>query len=103
MLPVAIIDWDGTAPGTRLSNLADFLWAFVHPGMYGEADPAARMLRVAVDAYGWSGGGLVDAMLTAVRDFQTIVAGDAGAMKWGAEELAYMERNADVFRAALDG
>jgi hypothetical protein len=38
-----------------------------------------------------------------VRDFQTIVAGDAGAIKCGAEELAYMERNADVFRAALDG
>jgi hypothetical protein len=61
------------------------------------------MLQVTVDAYGWSGGGLVDAMLTVVRDFQTIVAGDAGAIKCGAEELAYMERNADVFRAALDG
>jgi hypothetical protein len=60
------------------------------------------MLRVAVDAYGWSGGGLVDAMLTATRDFQTIVAGDPGAMRWGAEELACMERNADLFRAALD-
>jgi hypothetical protein len=101
MIPIAIIDWDGTAPGTRLSNLADFLWAFVHPGLYGEGDAAADMLRVAVDAYDWSGAGLVDAMMTVVRDFQTIVAGDPGATKWGAEELAYMERNADVFRAAL--
>lgn len=103
MIPVAIIDWDGTAPGTRLSNFAAFLWAFVHPGMYGEGNAAGDMLRVAVDAYGWSGDGLVDAMLTVVRDFQTVVAGDPGAMKWGAEELAYMDRNAEVFRAALDG
>jgi hypothetical protein len=102
MVPVAIIDWDGTAPGTRLRNLADFLWAFVHPGVYGEGDPATRKLRVAVDAYGWSGDGLVDSMLAVVRDFQDVVLGDPGAMAWGAEELAYMERNADAFRAALE-
>jgi hypothetical protein len=60
------------------------------------------MLRVATDAYGWSGGGLVDSMLAGVRDFQDIVLGDPGAMKWAAEEFAYMERNADLFRAALE-
>jgi hypothetical protein len=31
LVPVAIIDWDGTQPGTKLANFADFLWAFVHP------------------------------------------------------------------------
>ncbi len=31
MRPVAIIDWDGTVPGPRRANLAEFLWAFVHP------------------------------------------------------------------------
>jgi hypothetical protein len=36
MLPVAIIDWDGTCPGTRVANFGEFLWAFVHPAMYGE-------------------------------------------------------------------
>lgn len=84
MIPVAIIDWDGTRPGTRVANLAAFLWAFVHPAVYGEGEPAAHMLRVAADAYGWSGsrGGLVDAMLSEVRDFQGIVAGDLGAMDW---------------------
>jgi hypothetical protein len=103
MIPVAIIDWDGTRPGTRLSNFGDFLWAFVHPAVYGEGEPAAHMLRVASDAYGWSGGGLVEAMLATVRHFQTVVEGDQGAMDWGAAELAYMERNADLFRAYLAG
>ncbi len=70
MIPVAIIDWDGTRPGTRLSNFAEFLWAFVHPAVYGDGEPAARILRVAADAYGWSGPGLVNAMLTTVRNFQ---------------------------------
>ena len=102
MVPIAIIDWDGTRPGSTLENFAQFLWAFVHPGVYGEGESAARMLRVAVDAYAWSGQGLVDAMLEEVQAFQDVVAGDPGAEDWGAGELAYMERNADVFRAYLD-
>jgi hypothetical protein len=103
MIPVAIIDRDGTHPGTRVANFAAFLWAFVHPAMYGEGEPAARMLCAAADAYGWSGSaaGLVAAMLTEVRDFQAIVDGDQGAMDWAAAELAYLERNADLFRARL--
>ena len=101
MVPVAIIDWDGTSPGTRVANFGEFLWAFVHPAIYGEGEPAAHMLRVAADAYGWSGAGLVDAMLTTVHDFQAVVEGDRGAMDWAAAELAYMERNADLFRAHL--
>jgi hypothetical protein len=96
---VAIIDWDGTRPGTRLENFADFLWAFVHPAMYGDGEPAARMLRVAADAYGWSGGPLVDSMLEVVRRFQGIVRGNRGAEEWGARELEYMEQNAELFRA----
>jgi len=101
MIPVAIIDWDGTCPGTRLSNLGEFLWAFVHPAVYGEGEPAARMLRVAADAYGWSGGGLVDAILATVLSFQAVVEGDRGAMDWARAELAYMERNAELFRSRL--
>jgi hypothetical protein len=103
MIPVAIIDWDGTRPGTRHANFSEFLWAFVHPSIYGEGEPAAQMLRVAAGAYEWSGGGLVDSMLAVVRHFQTVVAGDPGAIAWGAAELAYMERNADLFRAHLPG
>jgi aminoglycoside phosphotransferase (APT) family kinase protein len=102
LVPVAIIDWDGTEPGRRLDNLGQFLWAFVHPAVYGEGEPAAHMLRVATDAYGWSGDGLVDAMLAEVRAFQDIVRDNPGALAWAAGELAYMERNAEEFRAALE-
>jgi aminoglycoside phosphotransferase (APT) family kinase protein len=101
MIPVAIIDWDGTCPGERRVNFADFLWAFVHPAMYGEGDAAAHMLEVAADAYGWRGDSLVEAMLAVVERFQRIVEGDQGAMEWGAAELAHLRRNADVFRDRL--
>jgi Phosphotransferase enzyme family len=98
MIPIAIIDWDGTQPGTRLENFADFLWAFVHPAVYGEGEPAARMLQVAAGAYGWTGGGLADAMLSIVRTFCEI---NPEFIAWGAQELAHMERNVDLFRARL--
>ncbi len=70
--------------------------------MYGDGEPA-RMLRVAVDAYDWwaGGDGLVDSMLETVRNFQAIVRADRGAKEWGARELDYMERNAELFRAYL--
>jgi hypothetical protein len=79
--------------------LADFLWAFVHPAVYGDGEPAARMLRTAVDAYGWSGDGLVDAMLETVRGF--VALHDVG--DWGARELAHLERNEGLFRRRLFG
>jgi hypothetical protein len=104
MIPVAIIDWDTTLPGTRLANFADFLWAYVHPNLYGDGEPAAHLLRIAVDAYGLPlpGDDLVDAMLTTVRHFCAVVAPpDQGTMDWGAGELAHLERNADLFRARL--
>jgi len=98
MTPIAIIDWDGTRPGTRVSNFGDFLWAFVHPAVYGEGEPAGRMLCAAADAYGCSGESVVDAMLAAVRRF---VDDDPGVGAWGVRELQYMERNADLFRSRL--
>jgi hypothetical protein len=52
MSPIAIIDWDGTVPGPRRANLAEFLWAFVHPAIYGDGEPAADMLRVAATPTG---------------------------------------------------
>ena len=98
VVPVAIIDWDGTQPGSRVANLGDFLWAFVHPAMYGDGEPAARMLRAAVDEYGCDGAGLVDAMLDAVRGF---VGENPEVGDWGLRELEYTERNADLFEAWL--
>jgi aminoglycoside phosphotransferase (APT) family kinase protein len=97
MSPVAIIDWDGTKAGARRENLGDFLWAFVHPAVYGDGEPAARMLAAALDGYGWTGQGIVDAMLAAVRGF--VDRHDTG--DWGRAELAYMERNAEFFERRL--
>ena len=98
MVPIAIIDWDVTRPGSRVSNFADFLWAFVHPGLYVD-DEAAEMLRVAADGYGWMGGGLVDAMLTTVRAFVEL---NPEFRDWGVPELEHLERNAALFRERLE-
>jgi len=100
MSPVAIIDWDGTRPGARRANLGDFLWAFVHPAVYGEGEPAAGMLQEALDGYGWAEEGIVDAMLDAVRGFVERYPDTGG---WGQNELAYMERNAALFERRLGG
>jgi Ser/Thr protein kinase RdoA (MazF antagonist) len=98
MIPIAIIDWDSTRPGTRVANLGDFLWAFVHPAVYGDGEPAARMLRAAVDEYGYQGEGLVEAMLAPIRRW---VRHDPEPGEWELRELEYMERNAALFEASL--
>jgi hypothetical protein len=94
LVPIGIIDWDSTRPGTRVENLGDFLWAFVHPAVYGDGEPAARMLRAAVDEYGYRGEGLLEAMLEAVRRF---VGEDPEPGEWSLGELDYIERNAPLF------
>jgi hypothetical protein len=98
MVPIAIIDWDSTRPGTRVDNLGDFLWAFVHPALYGDGEPAARMLAAAVDAYGRREAGVTEAMLQHVRRF---VLNDPDPGEWSLGELEYMERNAPLFEARL--
>ena len=98
MIPIAIIDWDDTRPGTRVANLGDFLWAFVHPAVYGDGEPAVRMLRAAVDEYGYAGAGLVEAMLAPIRRW---VRHDPDPGEWELRELEYMERNAPLFEASL--
>ena len=98
LTPVAIIDWDSTRPGTRVANLGDFLWAFVHPALYGDGEPAARMLAAAVDAYGLHEDGVAGAMLDHVRRF---VLDDPDPGEWSLRELDYMERNAPLFAARL--
>jgi hypothetical protein len=98
MIPIAIIDWDSTCPGTRVANLGEFLWAFVHPAVYGDGEPAARILRAAVDEYGFDGTGLVEAMLAPIRRW---VQDDPDPGEWALAELEYMERNGPLFEASL--
>ena len=52
--PVAFIDWDDAAPGTRLFDLANAVWSFVNVGEDGGAvAEQARLIRLVCDAYGW--------------------------------------------------
>src|SRR2546430_16620546 len=71
-------------------------WAGAHHLQGGEVEVCAP--SPAVGAYGWTGAGLVDAMLAIVRNFVEV---NPEFIKWGATELAHMERNADLFRAHL--
>jgi len=52
--PVAFIDWDDAAPGTRLFDLANAVWCFVDVGDGGGlVGEQARRIRLMCDAYGW--------------------------------------------------
>ncbi|MGH2387871.1 MAG: phosphotransferase, partial [Chloroflexota bacterium] len=53
--PVAFIDWDEAAPGSRLSDLAYAVWCYVDLGEQGGTiAEQARRLRLMCDSYGWS-------------------------------------------------
>jgi hypothetical protein len=52
--PVAFIDWDDAAPGTRLFDLANAVWSFAKVGEDGgTVAEQARLIRLVCDAYGW--------------------------------------------------
>lgn len=52
--PVAFIDWDDAAPGTRLFDLANAVWSFAKVGEEGgPIAEQARLIRLMCDAYGW--------------------------------------------------
>jgi aminoglycoside phosphotransferase (APT) family kinase protein len=51
--PVALIDWDLAGPGRRVHDVAHLCWQYVGLGPdRSDADEAARLVRVACDAYG---------------------------------------------------
>ena len=52
--PVAFIDWDDAAPGTRLFDLSNAVWSFANVGEDGgPVREQARLVRLMCDAYGW--------------------------------------------------
>ena len=63
--PVAFIDWDDAAPGTRLLDLANAVWCFVDVGEGGgPVREQARRVGLLCDAYGW---GDTDAIVEEIR------------------------------------
>jgi hypothetical protein len=50
--PVAIIDWDYAAPGTRMWDLAHAVWRYVPLGSRTSVAEGARRLRLFCDGYG---------------------------------------------------
>jgi aminoglycoside phosphotransferase (APT) family kinase protein len=52
--PVAFIDWDDAAPGTRLFDLSNAVWSYANVGEDGgPVKEQARLIRLLCDAYGW--------------------------------------------------
>ncbi|MFF4635315.1 phosphotransferase [Streptomyces olivaceus] len=51
--PAAFIDWDLTAPGARMHDIAHVCWQYLHLGpAITDVGEAARRLRLVVDSYG---------------------------------------------------
>ncbi len=52
--PLAFIDWDDAAPGTRLFDLANAIWSFANVGEGGDSvGEQAHLIRLMCNAYGW--------------------------------------------------
>ena len=59
-VPIAFIDWDDAAPGTRLFDLANAIWSFADVGEAGGSMASqARRIRLMCDAYGWDDTGMI--------------------------------------------
>lgn len=65
MLPVAFIDWDLAAPGSRIHDVAHVCWQYLDLGpSVTDLAGAGRSLRLLCDAYGLTGrDGLVETIL----------------------------------------
>ena len=56
--PVAFIDWEDAAPGSRLFDLANAIWSFADVGeLGGSIESQARRVKLMCDAYGWDDPG----------------------------------------------
>lgn len=86
--PVAFIDWDDAAPGTRLFDLANAVWSFADVGEGGgPVEEQARRVRLMCDAYGWEDA---DAIVDEIR-------ADLGRALAN-HERAGRRKAADIFR-----
>lgn len=82
--PVAFIDYDDAAPGSRVDDLGYFLWTFLELGNPVPVDVQAKKIKTLSDAYGFHDGGvLLDAIY---RQQQKILARRERLVKAAADE-----------------
>ncbi len=105
--PVAFIDWDDAAPGTRLFDLANAVWCFVDVGEDGgPVAEQARRARLMCDAYGWRDS---DAIVDEIRaDLLRALANHerAGRMKPAdifREMVAWMDAHGEELKGPVRG
>ncbi len=105
--PVAFIDWDDAAPGTRLFDLANAVWSFVDVGEGGgPIGEQAWRVRLMCDAYGWDD---TDAIVEEIRaDLKRALANHerAGRTKPAAifrEMVAWMEAHREELKGSARG
>jgi len=55
-VPTAFIDFDDAAPGSRIDDLAYFLWTFLGLGGDAAARTQAEKIKILCRAYGFTGG-----------------------------------------------
>jgi aminoglycoside phosphotransferase (APT) family kinase protein len=100
--PVAIIDFDAAAPGSRAHDLGYAAWLWLDLGA-PEIDAAdqGRRLALFLDAYGMRDAGPV---LTAMQERQAILIaqgerlGDAAMTRWATDCMVWTQRNAGILR-----
>lgn len=103
--PVAFIDWDDAAPGTRLFDLANAIWCFVDVGDGGgPVKEQARRIRLMCDAYGWGDPhAIIDEIYA---DLRRAHANHDRAGRWKAsaifrEMIGWMDAHADELKASV--
>jgi hypothetical protein len=115
-LPVALIDFDHAAPGTRIRDVAYAGWLWTISADNGPLiAEQARRLRLMADAYGLpSAHGLVDSVIarqaenlagavTRTRSNDPAVAAYARASAaWQREQTSWLQTHSDEFRAVTE-
>lgn len=92
--PIAIIDWEFSAPGTRLRDLGHAVWQWVNVGPYGPSlEAQAALIREVLDAYGTDTKDIVDAMLAREREWLEL------ASRGAAEAAPTLQRSPDHWAA----
>lgn len=81
LVPVALVDWDMAAPGSRITDLAQMCWAFTGVGPRADPEIVRHRIGVITAAYGWECGldEVVEVMLARQQDAADVSTGALSA------------------------